>query len=60
VPNEEYRVVVVDTDLEQQLNALANEGFTVDQMTERRVILIRITDTTESERRIQVHRREAE
>jgi hypothetical protein len=60
VPNKEYRVVIVDTDLEQQLNALANEGFTVDQMTDRRVILVRITDTTESERRIQVHRREAE
>jgi hypothetical protein len=60
VPTTEYRVLTVGGDLEQQLNALAKQGFQVDQMTERRVILARFTDTTESDRRVQLQRREAE
>ena len=50
MPNHEYRVVTVDADLENRLNALASEGFEVSQMTEQRVILLRTTGTTESER----------
>ena len=50
MPNHEYRVVTVEADLEDRLNALASEGFEVMQMTDRRVILLRTTTTTESER----------
>jgi len=50
LPNHEYRVVTVDADLENRLNALASEGFEVSQMTDQRVILLRTTTTTESER----------
>ena len=50
MPNYEYRVVMVDADLEQRLNALASEGFEVTHMTDQRVILLRTTATTESER----------
>lgn len=50
MPNYEYRVVVVDVDLEERLNALASEGFEVTHVTDQRVILLRTTATTESER----------
>lgn len=50
VPKNEYRVVLVDTALEERLNALASKGFEVHQMTDQRVLLVRTTSTTESER----------
>jgi len=48
--NYEYRVLMVDADLEDRLNALASDGFQVVEMTDQRVILLRTTATTESQR----------
>lgn len=52
MPKYEYRVVMSnDTTLEHRLNALASKGFEVQHMTDQRVLLVRTTSTTESERR---------